>query len=87
MEESNISQIINAGPVIQPPTITHRFRSSSGKLCSILIIEFYLFNFGFDQFYSQAKHYHLVVRVNHSSQGRAMEAIVLLVAKMERTLA
>jgi hypothetical protein len=29
----------------------------------------------------------LVVRVNHSSQGRAMEAIVLLVAKMERTLA
>ncbi|EFX80202.1 hypothetical protein DAPPUDRAFT_103715 [Daphnia pulex] len=29
MEETNISQIINAGPVTQPPTITHRFRSSS----------------------------------------------------------
>jgi hypothetical protein len=47
IEESNISQIINAGPVTQPPTITRRFLSSSGKLCSILSIECHLFNIVF----------------------------------------
>ncbi|XP_032779197.2 uncharacterized protein LOC116917714 [Daphnia magna] len=29
MEESNISQIINAGPVTQPPTNTYRYCSTS----------------------------------------------------------
>lgn len=38
MEESNISQIINAGPVTQPPTNTYRYCSTSGKLCSNLFI-------------------------------------------------
>jgi hypothetical protein len=38
MEESNISQIINAGPVTQQSTTTHRFRSISGNLCLILFV-------------------------------------------------
>jgi hypothetical protein len=47
IEESNISQIINARPVTKQPTTTHRFRSISGKLCLILFVNVTFFNIGF----------------------------------------